>query len=191
MRVLRWRSSHRGSHASSLSRGGASPTGVTRTTMRNRSALRRSSTSRACAHPPHLAPQSHPRLHARMQSHAHLQSHPHMQSADNRPRRLRSPRRHGGPAVHRLGHARFERTRLRTADALACTPRAARHARAASCASASAAVCGRWGFELRPTLETGKRTWYFRAGSEEERIEWAGKLVAGTYVSRLSSVRDL
>ena len=40
-----------------------------------------------------------------------------------------------------------------------------------------------WGFELRPTLQTGQRTWWFRAASEDERLEWAQRLVAATYLS--------
>lgn len=40
-----------------------------------------------------------------------------------------------------------------------------------------------WGFELRPTVDEAKRTWYLRAAFEEERLEWAQRLVLGTYVS--------
>jgi len=35
----------------------------------------------------------------------------------------------------------------------------------------------RWGFALQPVNNDGRRTWYFRAPTEEERIEWAKKLV--------------
>ena len=40
-----------------------------------------------------------------------------------------------------------------------------------------------WGFELRPTLETGQRTWWFRAENEDDRLAWAQRLVAATYVA--------
>lgn len=40
-----------------------------------------------------------------------------------------------------------------------------------------------WGFELRPTLNVSVRTWWFRAGSEDERLEWTQRLVAATYMS--------
>ena len=43
-------------------------------------------------------------------------------------------------------------------------------------------VDARWGFELRPTLEVGQRTWWFRAASEDERLEWAQRLVAATFM---------
>ena len=38
-----------------------------------------------------------------------------------------------------------------------------------------------WGFELRPTLDKS-RAWYFRAFTEEDRLEWVRRLVAATYV---------
>ena len=37
-----------------------------------------------------------------------------------------------------------------------------------------------WGFELRPTMDK-QRTWYFRAFTEDDRLEWAKRLVAATY----------
>lgn len=45
-----------------------------------------------------------------------------------------------------------------------------------------------WGFELRPSYDgAGRRTWYFRALSEDGRLEWARTLVAATYASNRSS----
>ena len=40
-----------------------------------------------------------------------------------------------------------------------------------------------WGFLLRPTVADGRRTWRFRAVSEDQRAEWAQRLVAATYVN--------
>lgn len=40
-----------------------------------------------------------------------------------------------------------------------------------------------WAFELRPTIVDGRRTWYFRAETEDDRLEWAKRLVAQTYVA--------
>mmetsp|Transcript_54332 Transcript_54332/g.140328 ORF Transcript_54332/g.140328 Transcript_54332/m.140328 type:complete len:462 (-) Transcript_54332:607-1992(-) len=40
-----------------------------------------------------------------------------------------------------------------------------------------------WGFELRPTIEEdGRRTWLFRARTEEERLDWVQRLTAQTFV---------
>ena len=47
-----------------------------------------------------------------------------------------------------------------------------------------------WGFELRPTIDDGRRTWYFRAQTEDERIEWAQKLLANTLLSHSSDERN-
>jgi len=44
-------------------------------------------------------------------------------------------------------------------------------------------ACPNWGFELRPTLSDGRRTWCFRAPSESDRLEWSRRLVASTLVS--------
>ena len=44
-----------------------------------------------------------------------------------------------------------------------------------------------WGFELRPTMDTKLRTWYFRAFTEDDRLEWAKRLVAATYVNSTRS----
>ena len=48
-----------------------------------------------------------------------------------------------------------------------------------------------WGFELRPTLErSSMRTWWFRAGNEDDRLEWAQQLVADTFRNHSSSRRS-
>jgi hypothetical protein len=47
-----------------------------------------------------------------------------------------------------------------------------------------------WGFELRPTLSNARaRTWYFRAKTEEERLEWTKRLVVASYVGSTRSSR--
>lgn len=40
-----------------------------------------------------------------------------------------------------------------------------------------------WGFELRPTVDAGRRTWHFRAATEEARLEWAKRMAAQTFVA--------
>ena len=43
-----------------------------------------------------------------------------------------------------------------------------------------------WGFELRPTVDGagGRRTYQLRAASEQERLEWAERLLSATLLSR-------
>ena len=39
-----------------------------------------------------------------------------------------------------------------------------------------------WGFELRPLSSDTFRTWWFRAHSEDERLEWVERLVAASFI---------
>jgi len=41
-----------------------------------------------------------------------------------------------------------------------------------------------WGFVLQPTTEDGRRTWSLRAPSEQERLEWARRLVIATMMHK-------